>query len=54
LVRLLAPPAATLTALKRLLKQLLVIDGRNLYEPEGMQQAGFRYLAVGRGNADGR
>ena len=43
-----------LTALKRLLKQPLVIDGRNLYEPEAMQQAGFRYLAVGRGNADGR
>jgi UDPglucose 6-dehydrogenase len=43
-----------LTALKRLLKQPLVIDGRNLYEPEGMQQAGFRYLAVGRGTADVR
>jgi UDPglucose 6-dehydrogenase len=36
------------TVLKRLLKQPLVIDGRNLYEPEAMRQAGFRYVAVGR------
>ena len=36
------------TALKRLLKQPLIIDGRNLYEPAAMRQAGFRYLAIGR------
>ncbi|GAP38678.1 UDP-glucose/GDP-mannose dehydrogenase family protein [Piscinibacter sakaiensis] len=37
-----------LAAMKALLKQPLVVDGRNLYEPEAMQRAGFRYLAVGR------
>lgn len=36
------------TAMKALLKQPLIIDGRNLYEPDTMQLAGFRYLAVGR------
>ncbi|MBL8304043.1 MAG: UDP-glucose/GDP-mannose dehydrogenase family protein [Ideonella sp.] len=36
------------TAIKRQLRQPLVIDGRNLYEPDAMQAAGFRYLAVGR------
>ena len=37
-----------LAAIKRQLRQPLVIDGRNLYEPDVMQAAGFRYLAVGR------
>ena len=36
------------TAIKRQLRQPLIIDGRNLYEPDAMQAAGFRYLAVGR------
>lgn len=36
------------TAMKTLLKQPLIIDGRNLYAPETMQLAGFRYLAIGR------
>ncbi len=31
-----------------MLKSPLVFDGRNLYEPEVMQEAGFRYFAVGR------
>jgi DNA excision repair protein ERCC-2 len=37
-----------LVAMKRQLRQPLIIDGRNLYEPDAMQAAGFRYLAVGR------
>ena len=36
------------SAIKRQLRQPLIIDGRNLYEPETLQAAGFRYLAVGR------
>ncbi|MFS0636154.1 UDP-glucose/GDP-mannose dehydrogenase family protein [Mesobacillus foraminis] len=33
---------------KSLLKQPLVIDGRNLYQIETMQRLGFTYLSVGR------
>jgi UDPglucose 6-dehydrogenase len=33
---------------KRLLKRPLVIDGRNLYDPEEMRAAGFKYFSVGR------
>lgn len=36
------------TALKRLLKQPLIFDGRNLYDPRQLQREGFRYFAVGR------
>ena len=36
------------TAMKAALKAPLIFDGRNLYEPEAMRAAGFRYLAVGR------
>ena len=32
----------------RLLRQPLVIDLRNLYEPENMAAAGFRYVSIGR------
>lgn len=35
--------------LKRLMRQPLLIDGRNLYEPSQVRAAGFRYLGVGRG-----
>ena len=28
--------------------QPIIVDGRNLYEPESMRQLGFRYRAVGR------
>src|SRR5262249_32320809 len=34
--------------MKRLLKRPLIIDGRNLYEPEVMRQQGFSYLPIGR------
>ena len=36
------------TAMKAALKAPLIFDGRNLYEPEAMRAAGFRYFAVGR------
>jgi len=35
-------------ALKRELKQPLVFDGRNLYEPQRVRDAGFEYFAIGR------
>ncbi len=38
-----------LKKLKRLLKRPVVIDCRNIYEPEAMAAAGFKHLGVGRG-----
>jgi UDPglucose 6-dehydrogenase len=35
--------------LKTLLRQPLVFDGRNLYDPALMQRLGFEYFAIGRG-----
>jgi UDPglucose 6-dehydrogenase len=37
-----------LDRLLRLLKQPLIVDLRNLYEPKKMAAAGFRYVSVGR------
>jgi len=37
-----------LSRIKGLLKQPVVIDGRNIYEPEKMKQLGFLYQGVGR------
>src|SRR3989338_1234007 len=35
--------------IKKLMRQPLVVDGRNLYQPKTLQQLGFRYIGVGRG-----
>ena len=40
--------------LKRLLRQPLIIDGRNIYDPARMRALGFRYLGVGRGSREAR
>lgn len=37
--------------IKRLLKQPVIFDGRNLYEPALMRDLGFDYLGIGRGTA---
>jgi UDPglucose 6-dehydrogenase len=37
--------------LKSLLKNPVIVDGRNLYEPQVLKQAGFRYYAIGRGES---
>ena len=37
--------------LKKNLKQAVVFDGRNMYEPDFMLEQGFRYFAIGRGEA---
>ena len=46
--------ALELKRLQKLLKQPLVIDLRNIYQPAQMADAGFRYISVGRpeGRAD--
>jgi len=37
-------------AIKSSLKQAVIFDGRNLYEPQRMRQRGFTYYAIGRGD----
>ena len=37
-------------AIKTLLKQPVIIDGRNLYEPALMESLGFEYVGIGRGS----
>jgi UDPglucose 6-dehydrogenase len=36
--------------IRSLLGSPIIIDGRNLYDPEKMQKLGFRYVCIGRGN----
>ena len=35
--------------IKSTLRTPAIFDGRNLYDPEHMAQAGFSYYAIGRG-----
>ena len=35
--------------MKAMMRQPVIFDGRNLYEPKRMQEKGFRYFGVGRG-----
>ncbi|MGQ0528811.1 MAG: UDP binding domain-containing protein, partial [Panacagrimonas sp.] len=37
--------------LARLLKTPVIFDGRNLYEPRFVEQAGIAYYAIGRGRS---
>ncbi|MBC7405032.1 MAG: UDP-glucose/GDP-mannose dehydrogenase family protein, partial [Cytophaga sp.] len=37
------------TTLKAAMKAPVIFDGRNLYEPHGMQETGIDYVAIGRG-----
>lgn len=44
-----------LERVRQVMRQPVLVDGRNLYEPAEMRRLGFRYLAVGRGyGPDGR
>ncbi|MFN3704919.1 MAG: UDP-glucose dehydrogenase family protein [Thermoflexales bacterium] len=38
-----------LNRLKQIMRQPVIVDGRNLYEPKQMKEAGFIYRGVGRG-----
>ena len=35
--------------MKELLRQPIIVDGRNLYDPDRMRSLGFTYLSIGRG-----
>ena len=39
--------------MKKLLKQPVIFDGRNLYDPGFVKLEGFRYFAIGRGDRVG-
>ena len=39
-----------LEKVKKLLKSPVIYDGRNIYDPEVMHEAGFTYQSIGRGN----
>jgi len=34
---------------KRAMRQPIIVDGRNIYDPAVMERTGFRYWGVGRG-----
>jgi UDPglucose 6-dehydrogenase len=36
--------------LKQALKNPIIFDGRNLYEPQSMTELGFEYYGIGRHN----
>jgi len=40
------------TKLKKLMRQPVIVDGRNVYDPEHIRALGFRYIGVGRGHAN--
>jgi UDPglucose 6-dehydrogenase len=39
---------ATLSRLKKLMRQPIIIDGRNIFDPVIMKQKGFHYFGIGR------
>jgi UDPglucose 6-dehydrogenase len=39
-----------LTAMKNLMRQYVILDGRNQYDPHTMRDAGFVYYGIGRGS----
>jgi UDPglucose 6-dehydrogenase len=38
--------------LKKRMRQPIMVDGRNIYEPEDMKGTGFTYRGIGRGYSD--
>jgi UDPglucose 6-dehydrogenase len=41
-----------LKRVKALMKQAIIVDGRNIYDPDLMSELGFRYRGIGRGYYD--
>ena len=37
-----------LKRIKSLMKNPLIIDGRNIYKPEDVKKEGFKYISIGR------
>ncbi|MBC7260046.1 MAG: UDP-glucose 6-dehydrogenase, partial [Chloroflexi bacterium] len=35
--------------IKEAMRRPIIVDGRNIYDPEAMRQLGFLYRGVGRG-----
>ena len=35
--------------MRKLLRRPLIVDGRNLYDPDRMPRSGFEYHGIGRG-----
>ena len=44
--------ALDLSRLRAALRQPIIVDGRNLYQPEVMAAHGFRYISIGRPEAN--
>jgi UDPglucose 6-dehydrogenase len=42
----------SLPRLKELMRKPVIVDGRNIYDPEGMKALGFVYRGMGRGYVD--
>ena len=36
--------------IKKLMRQPVLIDGRNIYDPDALRRLGFRYVGIGRGH----
>ena len=34
--------------IKKLMKKPLIVDGRNIFDPQGMKDMGFEYISIGR------
>jgi UDPglucose 6-dehydrogenase len=39
-----------MTRIRKSMRQPVLIDGRNIYDPERMRALGFTYRAMGRGH----
>ncbi|MBI4323047.1 MAG: UDP-glucose/GDP-mannose dehydrogenase family protein, partial [Candidatus Omnitrophica bacterium] len=39
-----------LARIKKLMRQPVIVDGRNLYDPDVLRRLGFRYVGIGRGH----